>query len=315
MYRQFYGFSEKPFNTSPDPRFFYSSALHTEALSGLWYAIEERKGFVVIMGDIGAGKTTVCRTLMSKLGKNTKVALITNTHITPRELIAEILEEFEVEPRGASKQKLLSAFNQFLINQLEADVNVVLIIDEAQNLSPKTLEEIRMLSNLETEREKLLQIILLGQPQLRAKLENPRLEQFRQRVAFSYFIQPLSKRDTEEYIRHRLKFVGCNDHRLIFTDEAIDLIYHHTHGTPRLINIFCDSALLTGYVESSKPITSRVINDVARERSLDHRPAYVESAPQEEVAAEHKRPALQLTESGDINDEALESKNIYGETA
>lgn len=272
MYKRFYGFTEKPFNTSPDPRFFYSSELHTEALSGLWYAIEERKGFVAIMGDIGAGKTTVCRTLMGKLGKDTRVALITNTHITPRELIAEILEEFEIEPNGTSKQKMLSAFKRFLIEQLEADVNVVLIIDEAQNLSSKTLEEVRMLSNLETEREKLIQIILLGQPQLKAKLENPKLEQFRQRIAFSYFIHPLSQEDTAAYIRHRLQVVGCDDVHLIFTDEAIEMIYQHTHGIPRLINLFCDSALFAGFAESSKPITTRIISDVARERSFDHRP-------------------------------------------
>lgn len=272
MYKQYYGFTDKPFNTSPDPRFFFSSARHAEALSGLWYAVEERKGFVAIMGDIGAGKTTICRTLMSKLGKNTKVALITNTHITPRELIAEMLEEFDVENRGGSKQKLLSALNHFLIQQLEADVNVVLIIDEAQNLSPKTLEEVRMLSNLETEREKLIQIILLGQPQLKSKLESPKLEQFRQRIAFSYFIEPLNQKEAAEYIRYRLKIVGCDDPRSIFTEEAIDLMYHHTRGVPRLINIFCDSALLTGYVEDSRPITTRIIEEVARERSLDYRP-------------------------------------------
>ncbi len=301
MYKQFYGFSDKPFNTSPDPRFFYSSSRHNEVLSGLWYAIEERKGFVVIMGDIGAGKTTVCRTLMSKLPKNTKVALITNTHLTPRELIAEVLEEFDIEARSGSKQKLLSAFNHFLIQQLEADVNVVLIIDEAQNLSAKTLEEIRMLSNLETEREKLIQIILLGQPQLKSKLQEPRLEQFRQRIAFSYFIEPLNKKDAADYIRHRLKVVGCEEPRLIFTDEAIDAIYQHTRGTPRLINLFCDSALLTGFVENSKPITTRIINEVARERSLDHRPQHTEKVP--EVADQASAVQEHITE--DINTDAV----------
>jgi len=284
MYKQFYGFTEKPFNTSPDPRFFYASELHTEALSGLWYAIEERKGFVAIMGDIGAGKTTVCRTLMSKLGKETKVALITNTHISPRELVAEILEEFDIEASGTSKQKMLSAFKRFLIQQLEADVNVVLIIDEAQNLSSKALEEVRMLSNLETDREKLIQIILLGQPQLKAKLENPKLEQFRQRIAFSYFIQPLNREDTRAYICHRLMVAGCDDLHRIFSDEAVDLIYQHTHGIPRLINLFCDSALFAGFAESSKPLTTRIINDVARERSFDHRPQGSHPAHQKPAA-------------------------------
>lgn len=272
MYKDFFGFSEKPFNTTPDPRFFYPSARHFEALNGLWYAIEERKGFVAIMGDIGAGKTTVCRTLMNKLSKTTKVALITNTHLTPRELIASILEEFEVETKGGSKQKLLSALNHFLIQQLAADVNVVLIIDEAQNLSVKVLEEVRMLSNLETEREKLIQIILMGQPQLKARLEHAKLEQFRQRIAFSYFIEPLSRQDAEAYILHRLQIVCPDGYKNIFTPEAIDRLYHHTHGTPRLINLLCDSALLTAFVQESKVITTGIIDEVARERSLDHRP-------------------------------------------
>jgi general secretion pathway protein A len=294
MYEQFFGLSEKPFNTTPDPRFFYASARHFEALNGLWYAIEERKGFVVITGDIGAGKTTVCRTLMNKLDKRTRVALITNTHLTPRELIATVLEELEIEHKSGSKQKLLSALKHYLVQQLAEDVNVVLIIDEAQNLSTKTLEEIRMLSNLETEREKLIQIILLGQPQLKSRLEDPKLEQLRQRVAFSYFIEPLNRQDAAEYVRHRLQVVCPDNFEHIFTKEAIDALYQHAHGTPRLINLLCDSALLTGYVEGTKVITARIVEDVARERSLDHRPA-------ERVANSHEDIKV-ATESAEVND-------------
>lgn len=293
MYEKFYGFTEKPFNTSPDPRFFFSSPRHYEALNGLWYCIEERKGFVVICGDIGAGKTTVCRTLMRRLKKETRVALVTNTHITPRELIAEVLEEYDIEHKGGSKQKLLSALNHYLIRQLEADVNVVLIIDEAQNLSFSALEEVRMLSNLETEREKLIQIILLGQPQLKAKLESAKLEQFRQRIAFSYFIDPLTRKEAGEYIAHRLKVAGVSDPRLIFTEEAVDLLFHHTRGVPRLINIFCDSALLTGYVEGSSLITAGTIATVARERSLDHRHTDTDVPPAPEAAVAVTEPARQ----------------------
>jgi len=284
MYKEHYGFTEKPFNSSPDPRFFYASAKHFEALNGLWYAIEERKGFVAITGDIGAGKTTVCRTLMSKLDKTTKVALITNTHLTPKELIASILEDLEVENKGGSKQKLLSCLNHYLIQQLAADINVVLIIDEAQNLNYRTMEEVRMLSNLETEREKLIQIILLGQPQLKARLETPKLEQFRQRIAFSYFIEPLNMKDAKEYVRYRLKIACPDGGQNIFTEEAIERLYHHTHGTPRLINILCDSALLTGYVEGRKTITTRIIDEVAKERALDYRPA--ENAEVKQVVEE-----------------------------
>jgi general secretion pathway protein A len=303
MYKDFFGFTEKPFNSSPDPRFFYASSKHFEALNGLWYAIDQRKGFVVITGDIGAGKTTVCHTLMSKLDKTTKVALITNTHITPKELIASILEDLEIEHKGGSKQKLLSCLNHYLIQQLAADVNVVLIIDEAQNLSYRTMEEVRMLSNLETDREKLIQIILLGQPQLNARLETPKLEQFRQRIAFSYFIEPLNQRDAAEYIRYRLKIACPEGGQNIFTEEAIKQLYHHTHGIPRLINLLCDSALLTGYVEGTKTITTRIIDEVARERSLDYRP--VEKEPEEKAGSHSERSAVIPSEARNPQDLAV----------
>jgi general secretion pathway protein A len=271
MYEKFYGFSEKPFNTTPDSKFFFPSAKHTEALNSLIYAINERKGFVVITGEIGAGKTTVCRTLLNKLELNTRVATITNTHLTCKELIAEILEELEIEYKGGTKQKLLSHLNTYLIKQLAADINVVLIIDEAQNLTPTVLEEVRMLSNLETEKEKLIQIILLGQPQLKAKLENIRLEQFKQRIAVYYHLTGLVRNETQEYILHRLKLVSNNGYDF-FTPRAMDLIYEHSKGIPRLINLICDSALLSGYVYEIRKITENIIQEVIRERDLSAAP-------------------------------------------
>ena len=173
--------------------------------------------------------------------------MITNTHLTCKELIAEILEELEIEYNPGTKQKLLSQLNSYLISQLAQDINVVLIIDEAQNLSPKVLEEVRMLSNLETEKEKLIQIILVGQPQLKAKLENAKLEQFRQRIAVYYHLNSLNRNETEEYILHRLKLVSSNGID-IFTPEAMNLIYKCSSGIPRIVNLVCDSALLSGYV-------------------------------------------------------------------
>ena len=268
MYENFYGFSEKPFNVTPDSKFFFPSEKHTEALNSLIYAINERRGFVVITGEIGAGKTTICRTLLTRLELNTKVALITNTHLTPKELISEILDEFEIEYRGGTKQKLLSKLNQWLVRQLVEDINVVLIIDEAQNLSPKVLEEVRMLSNLETEKEKLIQIILLGQPQLRHKLENIRLEQFRQRIAVYYHLNALENVETKDYISHRLKLAGSNGGVEIFEPEAIDLVYAHSRGVPRVINLVCDSALLSGYVSETKKITKEMIDEVIKERDF-----------------------------------------------
>ena len=271
MYEKFYGFSEKPFNTTPDSKFFFPSVKHLEALNSMRYAVDERKGFVVITGEIGAGKTTVCRTLLNQLNLSTKVALITNTHLTPRELIAETLDELEIEYKGGSKQKLLSQLNSYLIQQLAADMNVVLIIDEAQNLTPKAMEEVRMLSNLETEKEKLIQIILLGQPQLKAKLENPKLEQFKQRIVVYHHISALSPEETEKYIRHRLKLVNPESADT-FTNEAIEAIHKYSTGIPRLINIIADSALLSGYVYETKQISDAIIKEVVRERDMHYHP-------------------------------------------
>mgnify|MGYP000850630102 CR=1 FL=1 len=268
MYEKFYNFTEKPFNTTPDSKFFFPSPKHSEALNSLIYAINERKGFVVITGEIGAGKTTVCRTLLNKLNVNTRIATIINTHLTPKDLIAAILDEFDVEYTSGNKQKLLKALNQYLIRQLAADMNVVLIIDEAQNLTPTALEEVRMLSNLETEKEKLIQIILLGQPQLRAKLDNPKLEQFRQRIAVYYHLNALNREETQNYILHRLSLVSANGNGNVFTPEAIDMVYEHSRGIPRLINLACDSALLSGYVEESPVISSKIMQEVIRERDF-----------------------------------------------
>ncbi len=228
---------------------------------------------MVITGEIGAGKTTVSRTLLTLLNKiegNTKIAMITNTHITQKELIEQILDELEVDYTPGGKQKLIKQLNKFLIEQLSLDVNVVLIIDEAQNLTSKVLEEIRMLSNLETEKEKLLQIILMGQPQLKTKLAHIKLEQFKQRIAINYHINSLTKEETHEYIKHRIKLVLHEDLQ-IFTPEAIDAIFSHSNGTPRIINLICDSALLSGYIYETKTITASIIHEIIKERELGHK--------------------------------------------
>ena len=269
MYKKFYGFSEKPFNTTPDSKFFFPSAKHSEALNSLVYAIDEKKGFVVITGEIGAGKTTVSRALLNRLNVDTRAALITNTHLTCKELIVQILEEFEVSYQPGSKQKLLSQLNDYLIKQLASNINMVLMIDEAQNLPAKVLEEVRMLSNLETEKEKLIQIILIGQPQLKAKLEHIKLEQFKQRIAVFYHLNSLSQIEAQEYIQHRLKLAGT-DVENIFSPGTINLIYAHSGGIPRIINIICDSALLSGYILETKIITPEIIMEVIKERNFNH---------------------------------------------
>ncbi len=264
MYHKFYGFKEAPFNMTPNSRFFYESAKHIEALSTLIYAIESRKGFVVITGDIGSGKTTVCRTLLNRLDPKTRTALVTNTHISGKDLLSAVLEDLEVEYTPGSKARLLSQLNQYLIEQLRSDHNVVLIIDEAQNLKPAVMEEVRMLSNLETENEKLIQIIFLGQPELKNKLALPKLEQLRQRIAAYYHLTALSEDDTRKYILYRLKIAGGSDKRY-FTDPALDMIYRFSKGVPRLINQVCDSALLNGFIYEKDIIDEKLMQEVIHE--------------------------------------------------
>lgn len=264
MYFKYYGFKEAPFNMTPNSRFFFESAKHTEALSTLIYAIEERKGFVVITGEIGSGKTTVCRTLLNKLTAQTQTALITNTHMSGKDLLCGILEDLEIEYAPGSKSKLLSQLNSYLIEQLRLDNNVVVIIDEAQNLSPSVMEEVRMLSNLETENEKLIQIIFLGQPELKKKLSLPQLEQLRQRIAVFYHLVPLTEEETRQYVLYRLK-IASESTRQYFTYEALNLIYKFSNGIPRLINQICDSALLNGFIYEKEVIDGALMQEVVNE--------------------------------------------------
>lgn len=267
MYFNYFGFKEAPFNLTPNSRFFFESEKHSEALSTLLYAIKERKGFVVVSGNIGSGKTTVCRTLLNQLDPNTKTALITNTHISGKDLLTSVLEEFEVDYTPGSKSRLIAQLNDYLIEELRMDNNVVLIIDEAQNLKPSVLEEVRMLSNLETENEKLIQILFLGQPELRQKLALPRLEQLRQRIAVYYHLTPLNREDTMQYIRYRLHVASDSD-REYFTPEALELVYRFSKGTPRLINQICDSALLTGYIREVTEINATLMMEVINESPM-----------------------------------------------
>ncbi|MFA5145962.1 MAG: AAA family ATPase [Candidatus Omnitrophota bacterium] len=264
MYEKFYGFTDRPFNMTPDSKFFFASPKHEEALNCLLLAISERNGFVVITGEIGAGKTTVSRALLNRLEPTTKVALVLNTHLGKKELLTTILEDLDIEYRSTSKTHLISALNKYLLKQASGDVNVVLIIDEAQNLTPSVIEEVRMLSNLETEKEKLIQIVLMGQPELKQKLALPKLEQFRQRVVFHYHIEPLSREETTRYIKHRLARAGGTDPE-IFSDEAIEEIYKFSGGVPRLINVACHNALISGLVYESKKITAKIAREAVAE--------------------------------------------------
>lgn len=265
MYEHYFGFTEKPFRMTPDSRYFFPSSKHMDALNHMVYAIEERRGFVVITGEIGSGKTTLSRVLFQKLDPSTKTAIIRNTHLTAKELVAAVLDELEIEYEpGMTKSNLINRLNEFLIEQIRDDNNVVLLIDEAQNLKPSVLEEVRMLSNLETETEKLIQIVLMGQPELKDILWLKKLTQLRQRVALYYHLQPLTLDEMREYIDHRLKVVNSSIEAL-FTPEAIERIYEYTDGVPRLVNSVCDRAFLTAFVSETRPIDSSMIDEVAAE--------------------------------------------------
>lgn len=268
MYCDFFKFREPPFNMTPNSRFFFNSAHHTEALSTLLYAIQQRKGFVVITGDIGSGKTTVCRTLLNQLGPNTEFALVTNTHLSAKDLLSTILDDFGVDYTPGSKARLLYQLNMHLIDQLGGNKNVVLIIDEAQNLKPAVLEEVRMLSNLETEDEKLIQIIFMGQPELKKKLALPRLEQLRQRIAVYYHLTPLEPDEALSYIRHRLAIASIDPAQDVFTEKALAMAVEFSHGIPRILNQVCDNALLTGYVREQHIIDAELMDEVIGESPM-----------------------------------------------
>jgi general secretion pathway protein A len=263
MYREFFGLREKPFNVTSDPNFLFLSRVHKEAFSHLLYGIRERKGFLVITGEIGAGKTTLCRALLNQLDKNTKSAFVFNPGLPEQQLLQAIVEDFGLHVRDRSnKASLLRQLNSFLIDELTRNNNVVLIIDEAQNIKPTTLEEIRMLSNLETDKEKLFQIILVGQPELKNKLNSPSMRQLKQRVAVTFHITPLEADEVGQYINHRLSVAGSRGD-IFFPYDSVDFIYRHSGGIPRIINMICDKALLAAYVMETKDITLPIV-----ERSL-----------------------------------------------
>ena len=258
MYREFFGLKEKPFNITSDPNFLFLSRVHKEAFSHLLYGIKERKGFLEITGEVGAGKTTLCRALLSRLDKNTKSAFIFNSTLPELQLLQAILEDYGIIVTRRNKVSLLKQLNSFLIEELTRGNNVVLIIDEAQNLKPSILEEIRMLSNLETDKEKLFQIILVGQPELKNKLASPGLRQLRQRISVRFHITPIDKNEMTDYINHRLEIAGSTG-QITFELDAVEKIYNFSGGIPRLINMVCDKSMLTAYVMETRCITVPIV--------------------------------------------------------
>ncbi len=261
MYERFYRLRERPFALTPDPDYLYPSRVHKEALSYLRYGIESHAGFVVITGAIGSGKTTLLQTMLRGLDGQTTVARVMNTLLDPRELLESAMIDVGLDPAGKSKPAMLKSFGEFLVNERLGGRLVLLVIDEAQNLSLPALEEIRMLSNLETEKSKLLQIILIGQPDLRDKLDRPELEQLRQRITVSYQLEPLDADETSHYINHRLARAAMGT-PLEFPRAVTDRIHDRSGGVPRLINVIADATLVFGYGEERGEIDGALIDEV-----------------------------------------------------
>ena len=267
MYCQFYSLKERPFNVTSDPAFFFLSRQHKEALSHLLYGVTQRKGILVITGEIGTGKTTLCRFFLNQLPKNVKTAFILNPYFSEIQLLEAIINDFGLKVKNKSRLSFVWELNRFLLSESEEGNNVVLIIDEAQNLRPQALEQVRLLSNLETEKDKLIQIVLMGQPELNRKLDLYGLRQLQQRIMVRYHITPLEKDELSEYINHRLNIAG-SDGSIKLTDEALEAISDFSYGVPRLINIICDRALLAGFVAETKTINSDIINKCINELNI-----------------------------------------------
>ncbi len=264
MYLEFFQLNEFPFNVTPDPRFLYFSERHREAYDSLLYGIEHRKGFVVLTGEVGCGKTTICRSVLNRLPTNTHSALILNPSLTPAQLIRSILLDLDIEPKGRDKLVHIAQLNRFLLNCLDVGENVCIIIDESQNLDSLLMEQVRMLSNLETDQHKLMQIILSGQPELKERLAQPELRQLRQRVMVHCDLNPLSAIETALYIQHRLNVAGAND-RIYFDRAAVELIHGRAAGIPRQINTICDRSLLAAYIRRDLQTTAADVQNALKE--------------------------------------------------
>jgi general secretion pathway protein A len=265
MYKAFYGFRQKPFSLLPDPEFLFPSQRHRMAMALLEYSLLSQTSFTVVTGGIGTGKTTLIRYLLGKMERDITVGLITNTHQSFGELLQWVLLSYGLEHQGKGKVEMFQSLLDFLIEEYAQGRRTVLIVDEAQNMSPDALEELRMLSNINTDKDHLLQMVLVGQAGLRRLLKRPDLEQFAQRIAVDYHLEPLSAEDTTAYIRHRQRVAGRGDDG-VFDAGACDEVFRCSGGVPRLINLLCDTALVYGYAEQQAVIDRELVSDVARDK-------------------------------------------------
>jgi len=269
MYKSFYGLKENPFNVNPDPRFLFLTKQIEEALTGLMYGIQTRKGFITLTGEVGTGKTTLINRLLDWLHhRRARTAFLFNSRMNSSQLFDFILAEFDIPCESKSKSQQLLKLNHWLLERYRDGETVVLIIDEAQNLTYPVLEEIRLLTNLETSTEKLLQIVLSGQPELEEKLKLPQLRQLRQRIMLRCRTTPLSEEQTRDYIAERLRIAGASGDP-IFSIKTIETIHVYSLGIPRVINLLCEHSLVNGFVEQQRPIQPKIVEEVAHEFQLD----------------------------------------------
>ncbi|MBZ0156124.1 MAG: XrtA-associated ATPase [Alphaproteobacteria bacterium] len=270
MYESFFNFRTKPFELVPNPDFLYLSKAHKKAVTYLDYGIKEKAGFILLTGEVGSGKTTLIRDLVKKLEGRVTISKVFNTKVSAEQLIALVNEDFGLKTKGKDKVQMLKELNELLIRHYAKGFHSVLIIDEAQNLGPELLEEVRMLSNLETDNAKLLHIILVGQPELRKTISLPELEQLRQRININCHIYPLTRSEAEEYILHRLEVAGNRD-AVSFSGETLDIVYHYSRGIPRLLNVICDFILLSAFVEETKELNAEMVRDIIGDLELENK--------------------------------------------
>jgi len=271
MYRSFFGLRVLPFGASPDPRFLYMMPRIREALACLQYGIAARKGFVVMTGEVGTGKTTLLKTVLSSFTKDrVSTAFVFNPRLDVLDFLEFVLTDFGIPPKARTKSGMLLQLNRWLIERFRNQELCAIVVDEAQNLSWELLEEIRLLTNLETSSEKLVQIVLSGQPELEEKLRNPSVRQLRQRISMWCRTYPLSSEETQAYIAERLRIAGAR--QPVLSPEAVQLVYRYSKGIPRLINLICEHAMISAYVEQIKPIPARIVESVSTELDLDDQP-------------------------------------------
>ena len=296
MYEDFYGLKERPFSLTPDPDFLYLSPQHRLARAYLEYGINQRVGFVVLTGEVGTGKTTLIKSFLKAREQNQRLGVLYQTSVGAEDLLELLLREFEVKCYQTGRAARLSAFNHFLLTAYGRGEHVVLLVDEAQNLGAGALEELRLISNLQTEKELLLQIILVGQPGLKDRLRNPALRQLAQRVTVHYHLTPLNRQETKEYVRYRLARAGGSG---IFTDPALDQLYDYTGGVPRRLNVWCDLALVAGFAEGRREIDGEFIDTVfaAQGGSLEGS-ATTESPASDEFGESPLEPEITRTDNG-----------------